>query len=155
AGGHQSPRPARRGRADGQRRRRHGAAFVAPVFGAQSPAHDGGRRNARCAPHQRDPRSTADPHRKWRHRRSHRHAAQSAAEPAIMLDWLFPSPSERRLLGEARLRGATAWGIAIMSFSIVIIGAAGLALANTAGVLTRAIEARYSIQVPAGGGNVE
>ena len=72
-----------------------------------------------------------------------------------MLDWLFPSPSERRLLGEARLRGPTAWVIAIMSFSIVIIGAAGLALANTAGVLTRAIEARYSIQVPAGVGNVE
>lgn len=72
-----------------------------------------------------------------------------------MFDWLFPSPSERRLLGEARLRGPTAWVIAIMSFSIVIIGAAGLALANTAGVLTRAIEARYSIEVPAGGGNVE
>ena len=72
-----------------------------------------------------------------------------------MFDWLFASPSERRLLGEARLRGPTAWVIAIMSFSIVIIGAAGLALANTAGVLTRAIEARYSVEVPAGAGNVE
>jgi cell division transport system permease protein len=72
-----------------------------------------------------------------------------------MFDWLFASPSERRLLGEARLRGPTAWVIAIMSFSIVIIGAAGLALANTAGVLTRAIEARYSIEVPAGAANVE
>jgi cell division transport system permease protein len=30
-----------------------------------------------------------------------------------------------------------------------------LALANTAGVLTRAIEARYSVEVPAGAGNVE
>lgn len=72
-----------------------------------------------------------------------------------MFDWLFASPSERRLLGEARLRGPTAWVIAIMSFSIVIIGAAGLALANTAGVLTRAIEARYSVEVPAGAGNVD
>jgi cell division transport system permease protein len=72
-----------------------------------------------------------------------------------MLDWLFASPSERRLLGEARLRGPTAWVIAIMSFSIVIIGAAGMALANTAGVLTRAIEARYSIEVPAGAGKVD
>jgi cell division transport system permease protein len=72
-----------------------------------------------------------------------------------MFDWLFASPSERRLLGEARLRGPTAWVIAIMSFSIVIIGAAGLALANTAGVLTRAIEARYSVEVPAGAANVE
>ena len=70
-----------------------------------------------------------------------------------MFDWLLASPSERRLLGEARLRGPTAWVIAIMSFSILIIAAAGLALASTAGVLTRAIEARYSIEVPAGGGN--
>jgi cell division transport system permease protein len=37
----------------------------------------------------------------------------------------------------------------------MIIGAAGLALANTAGVLTHAIEARYSVEVPAGGANVE
>jgi len=72
-----------------------------------------------------------------------------------MLDWLLASPSERRLLGEARLRGPTAWVIAIMSFSILIIAAAGLALASTAGMLTRAIEARYSVEVPAGGANVE
>jgi cell division transport system permease protein len=72
-----------------------------------------------------------------------------------MFDWLFASPSERRLLGEARLRGPTAWVIAIMSFSIMIIGAAGLALANTAGVLTDAIQARYSVEVPGGAGSVE
>ena len=72
-----------------------------------------------------------------------------------MVDWLLASPSERRLLGEARLRGPTAWVIAIMSFSILIIAAAGLALASTAGMLTRAIEARYSVEVPAGGGSVE
>ena len=72
-----------------------------------------------------------------------------------MLEWLFASASERRLLGEARLRGPTAWVIAIMSFSIMIIGAAGLALANTAGVLTNAIESRYSVEVPAGGPNVQ
>jgi cell division transport system permease protein len=71
-----------------------------------------------------------------------------------MLDWLLASPSERRLLGEARLRGPTAWVIAIMSFSILIIAAAGLALAHTAGVLTRAIEARYSVEVPAGSRDV-
>ena len=72
-----------------------------------------------------------------------------------MFAWLLASPSERRLLGEARLRGPTAWVIAIMSFSIVIIGAAGLALANTAGVLSHAIEARYSIEIPAGDANVD
>ena len=72
-----------------------------------------------------------------------------------MFEWLLASPSERRLLGEARLRGPTAWVIAIMSFSILIIAAAGFALASTAGMLTRAIEARYSIEVPAGAGNIE
>jgi cell division transport system permease protein len=40
--------------------------------------------------------------------------------------------------------------IAIMSFSIMIIAAAGLALANTAGTLSNAIQARYSIEVPGG-----
>lgn len=68
-----------------------------------------------------------------------------------MFDWLFASPSESRLLGEARLRGPTAWVVAIMSFSIMIIAAAGLALTNTAGTLSEAIEARYSVEVPAGG----
>jgi len=67
-----------------------------------------------------------------------------------MLAWLFASPAERRLLGEARLRGPTAWVVAIMSFSIMIIAAAGLALAGTAGVLSHAIEARYSVEVPGG-----
>lgn len=72
-----------------------------------------------------------------------------------MLDWLLASASQRRLLGEAPLRGPTAWVIAMMTFSIMIIGAAGLALANTAGLLTQAIEARYSIEIPAGPSDVE
>ena len=72
-----------------------------------------------------------------------------------MLNWLFASPAERRLLGEARLRGPTAWVVAIMSFSIMIIAAAGLALANTAGVLSSAIQARYSVEVPGGGVNLD
>lgn len=71
-----------------------------------------------------------------------------------MLDWLFASPAERRLLGGGRLRGPTPWVVAIMSFSIMIIAAAGLALANTAGVLSRAIEARYSVEVPDGSGDL-
>lgn len=72
-----------------------------------------------------------------------------------MLDWLFASPADRRLLGGGRLRGPTPWVIAIMSFSIMIIAATGLALANTAGVLTRAIEARYAVEVPGGGARLE
>jgi cell division transport system permease protein len=71
-----------------------------------------------------------------------------------MFGWLFVPPSERRLLGEARLRGPTAWVVAIMSFSIMLIAATGLALSSTAGVLSNAIQARYSIEVPAGGADV-
>ena len=72
-----------------------------------------------------------------------------------MLRWLFPSPSEARLLGQERLRGPTAWVIAIMSFSIMTIAAAGLALANTAGTLSNAIQARYSIEIPGGSGRID
>lgn len=71
-----------------------------------------------------------------------------------MLDWLFAAPAERRLLGQQRLRGPTPWVIAIMSFSIMMIAATGLALASTASTLSRAIEARYAIEVPSGGGNM-
>ncbi|MEO6433048.1 MAG: permease [Sphingomicrobium sp.] len=37
-----------------------------------------------------------------------------------------------------------------MSFSILIIAAAGLAIANNAGLFARSVEARYSIEVPNG-----
>lgn len=60
------------------------------------------------------------------------------------------SAADRRLLGIAPLSGPTPWVVAIMSFSITIIAAAGLALANTAGLFARSVEAGYSIQVPAG-----
>src|SRR5206468_3324792 len=72
-----------------------------------------------------------------------------------MLDWLFPSPAERRLLARGRLGGPTPWVIAIMSFSIMIIAAAGMALATTAGTLGRSIEQRYSVVVPNGAANLD
>ena len=72
-----------------------------------------------------------------------------------MLDWFFVSPAESRLLGTAPLGGPTPWVIAIMSFSIMLIAATGLALANTAGVLSRAIEARYAVELPGGGANLD
>jgi cell division transport system permease protein len=71
-----------------------------------------------------------------------------------MLRWLFVSPSERRLLGLARFGGPTPWVIAIMTFSIMLIAATGLALASTASLVSRAIEARYTLQVPGGGANL-
>ena len=71
-----------------------------------------------------------------------------------MLGWLFVAPSERRLLGATARRAPTPWVLAIMSFTIMLIAATGLALANTAGVLSRAIEARYALEVPGGGANL-
>jgi cell division transport system permease protein len=72
-----------------------------------------------------------------------------------MFAWFLASPSEGRLLGEGRLRGPTAWVIAIMSFSILVIAAAGLALASTAGMLSQAIAERYSVELPAGASNAD
>ena len=72
-----------------------------------------------------------------------------------MLGWLFSSAADRRLLGTSRFRGPMPWVIAIMSFSILLIAATGLALANTASVLSRAIEARYALEVPAGGAQLD
>jgi len=68
-----------------------------------------------------------------------------------MFGWLFTAPSERRLLGTKPLQGPTPWVIAIMSFSIMIVAAAGLALADTAARVSAGVEARYSLQVPDGG----
>ena len=67
-----------------------------------------------------------------------------------MFDWLFVSPAERRLLGGPRFGGPTPWVIAIMSFSIMLIAATGLALASTASLMSNAIESRYTLQVPGG-----
>lgn len=67
-----------------------------------------------------------------------------------MRGFLNPSAADRRLLGVPPLSGPTPWVVAIMSFSILIIAAAGLALANTASQFARSVEARYSIEVPAG-----
>ena len=71
-----------------------------------------------------------------------------------MFDWLFVSPAERRLLGASPRRAPTPWVIAIMSFSIMLIAATGLALSNTAGVLSQAIETRYALEVPGGGADL-
>ncbi len=67
-----------------------------------------------------------------------------------MFAWLFASPAERRLLGGQPLRGPTPWVIAIMSFSMMIAAAAGLALAGTAGLVAKGAESRFSVQVPSG-----
>ena len=68
-----------------------------------------------------------------------------------MLDWLFVSPADRRLLPGGRFSGPTPFVIAIMTFSMVVVAAAGLALSNAAALVAQGIENRYAVQLPAGG----
>jgi cell division transport system permease protein len=67
-----------------------------------------------------------------------------------MFAWLFVSPAERRLLGAPRFGGPTPWVIAIMTFSIMLIAASGLALASTAALVSRSIQSRYGLEMPGG-----
>lgn len=59
--------------------------------------------------------------------------------------------AERRLLPGGTLRGPTPYVIAIMTFAMMIVAAAGLALANAAGIVAGAVENRYVLQLPDGG----
>jgi cell division transport system permease protein len=68
-----------------------------------------------------------------------------------MLPRLIASPADRHLLEGRPLSGPTPWVIAIMSFSMMIVAATGLALANMAGSVSQSVEHRYSVQVPDGG----
>ncbi|NNC48503.1 MAG: cell division protein [Sphingomonas sp.] len=65
---------------------------------------------------------------------------------------LVMSPAEKRLLPGGRVRGPTPWLIAIMMFVMVIVAAAGLAIANSASLLSQATAQRYTVQLP---GSVE
>jgi cell division transport system permease protein len=68
----------------------------------------------------------------------------------VTLAWLFASPAERRLLPGGRFRGPTPFVIAIMTFAMMTVAAAGLALSNAAGLVAQGIENRYAVQIPAG-----
>lgn len=72
-----------------------------------------------------------------------------------MFAWLFVAPAERRLLAASSRRAPTPWVIAIMSFTIMLIAATGLALANTENVLSRGIESRYALESPGGGASLQ
>lgn len=66
-----------------------------------------------------------------------------------MISWLFPPPSERRLLPDSRARPMP-YVIGIMMFVTVMVAAAGLAIATSAAVVREGVESRYSIQIPDG-----
>ena len=63
---------------------------------------------------------------------------------------LAGTEAERRLLPGGTLRGPTPYVIAIMTFAMMIVAAAGLALANAAGIVAGAVEHRYVLQLPDG-----
>jgi cell division transport system permease protein len=65
-----------------------------------------------------------------------------------MMGWLFVSPAERRLLPGGKFRGPTPWVIAIMTFVMMIVTAAALALANGAGAIAQGSESRFVAQIP-------
>lgn len=67
-----------------------------------------------------------------------------------MFAWLFAPAYDRRLLPGGRFRGPTPFVIALMTFSMMIVAAAGLALSNAAGAVAQGIANRYSVQVPGG-----
>ena len=60
------------------------------------------------------------------------------------------SEAENRLLPGGTFRSPTPYVIAIMTFVMMIVAAAGLALANAAGIVAGAVEHRYVLQLPDG-----
>ena len=60
---------------------------------------------------------------------------------------LFASDAENRLIPPSGVRGPVPVLIAIMTFVMVVVAAAGLALANAASVVKSGVEHRYSIQI--------
>jgi cell division transport system permease protein len=60
------------------------------------------------------------------------------------------SEAERRLIPASGIRGPVPLLIAIMTFVMVVVAAAGLALGNTASVVKAGVDNRYSIQIADG-----
>ena len=64
--------------------------------------------------------------------------------------FLAVSEAESRLLPGGAFRSPAPYVIAIMTFVMMIVAAAGLTLANAAGVVAGAVEHRYVLQLPDG-----
>ena len=64
--------------------------------------------------------------------------------------FLAVSEAESRLLPGGTFRSPAPYVIAIMTFVMMIVAAAGLTLANAAGVVAGAVEHRYVLQLPDG-----
>lgn len=67
----------------------------------------------------------------------------------MILDRIWRSRPEARLLPAEGLHGPTVAVMAMMSFVMIVVAAAGLALANAAGVVVSGTQSRYVIELPA------
>jgi cell division transport system permease protein len=67
----------------------------------------------------------------------------------VILDRIWTSGPEARLLPAEKLHGPTVSLMAIMTFAMIVVAAAGLALANAAGLVASGAENRYVIELPA------
>lgn len=63
---------------------------------------------------------------------------------------MMMAASRRGLLPTERLHLPTAAVIGIMTFAMILVGAAGLALSNASGAVAQGIENRFIVQLPAG-----
>jgi len=59
-------------------------------------------------------------------------------------------PGEGNLLPAEKVHGPTTAVIAIMTFAMLLVAAAGLALTNAAGVVAKGVESRFVVELPAG-----
>lgn len=66
------------------------------------------------------------------------------------MNQIFATDADKRLIPSSGMRGPVPLLIAIMTFVIVVVAAAGLALANTSSVVKAGVENRYSIQISDG-----
>lgn len=67
----------------------------------------------------------------------------------MILDRIWVSGPEARLLPAEGLHAPTVAVMAIMSFVMILVAAAGLALANAAGLVVSGTQSRYLIELPA------
>lgn len=66
------------------------------------------------------------------------------------MNYLLVTEPEKRLIPSSGVRGPVPLLIAIMTFVMVVVAAAGLALGNAASVVRTGVENRYSIQIADG-----
>jgi cell division transport system permease protein len=67
----------------------------------------------------------------------------------MILDRIWAPGPEARLLPAEKLHGPTVAVTAIMTFAMIVVGAAGLALAHAASAVTSGAENNYVVQLPA------